>query len=351
MKKYGVRFGLGILVFFFFKLTESNHWMDFFVWNVPTTIFLIYTVIVFLILWEVVIFLVSLFKKKESFQTNRGFYRVFFKAFFSALPFIFAFAYFFVYQLKSACCSYYENVCRTYNTSENFYQFGIISAQCVVISLLIISSDIIRLYISNAVNSAREKELIQKELIEAKFEGLKNQVNPHFLFNSFSVLTWLIEHDTGKAVKFIDKLSDMYRYILDTDEKDLVPMQSELEFLGGYEFLLKMRHGDSIKIENKILWRDEHKMVPPMSLQILVENAVKHNAFSINDPLLIKIYSEGDDFVVVENIKRPKVDLAKSTGIGLKNLSKRLNFSIKKKLEVMEGDADFRVKLPVSILS
>ena len=136
-------------------------------------------------------------------------------------------------------------------------QFWVHSAQGFVISLLIISSDIIQLYIKNAVNAAREKELIQKELIAAKFEGLKNQVNPHFLFNSFSVLTSLVEEDSVAAINFISKLSDMYRYILENDEKDLVTIEQELSFLQDYHFLLKMRHRDGIEIENRISLRNK----------------------------------------------------------------------------------------------
>ncbi len=340
----------GILVFLFFKLTTEGHWRDFFDWPVTTFIYLIYTVTVFLIIWEVATYSIKHFKNRESFQSNRGFFRVFFKAAFSMLPFVVLFSYLFDFFIQPACCSISPEQCGEENMfggNDPVTQFWVHSAQGFVFSLLIISSDTINLYIKYAVNTAREKELIQKELIAAKFEGLKNQVNPHFLFNSFSVLTSLIEKDSGKAVKFVSRLSDMYRYILENDENDLVTIEKELTFLEDYQFLLKMRHQEGIVIENEIKLSDMTVLVPPMSLQILVENAVKHNAFSPSEPLHILLYNEGDQFIVVENKKKPKTELVKSTGIGLKNLSKRLLLSIKRGLEITENSKEFRVKLPI----
>ena len=348
MKKYGIRIVSGTLVFLFFKLTQESRLVDFFDWNLTELIFLTYTVLVFLAIWEVATFSINHFKNKESFQTNRGFFRVFFKAAFTMLPFVLFFSYLFDFYIDPLCCEIYPAECPLEIVfADQFSRFLIHSAQGFVFSLLIISSDTINLYIKNAVNTAREKELIQKELIAAKFEGLKNQVNPHFLFNSFSVLTSLVEEDPKKAVKFISKLSDMYRYILENDENDLVTVEEEIEFLEDYEFLLKMRHQDGIVIENKIDLDNMKIQIPPMSLQILVENAVKHNAFSPEEPLTVSLYNEGDQFLVVENSKKPKKELIRSTGIGLKNLSNRLSLSIKRGLEITEDSKEFRVKLPI----
>ncbi len=347
MKKYAIRVGSGILAFLFFRLTNVSHWTDFFVWDGMDFVFLLYTVVVFLITWEVASYSISYYKNKESFQTNRGFFRVFFKTAFSMLPFILLFSYLYSFHLYPTCCQINALVCSKMGGEfDPTSQFWVYNAQGFVLSLLIISSDTIHLYIHNAVNTAREKDLIQKELIAAKFEGLKNQVNPHFLFNSFSVLTSLVESNKNDAVKFIGKLSDMYRYILENDENELVPIADELGFLDDYMYLLKMRHNDGIMLKNNLqIKRDTN--VPPMSLQILVENAVKHNSFSDEDPLTIHLYNEGDQFIVVENHKRPKKELVSSTGIGLKNLSKRLLLSIKKGLEITDNPQEFRVKLPI----
>jgi sensor histidine kinase YesM len=345
-KKYGIRVVSGILVFLFFKLTMEGNWRGFFVWDISSVIFLLYTVFIILVIWEVATFSIKYFKDKESFQTNRGFFRVFFKAALIMLPFVFLFAYLFDFHIHPFCCKITDACKDPLISADPFSEFWKHSAQGIVFSLLIISSDTINLYIKYAVNTAREKELIQKELIAAKFEGLKNQVNPHFLFNSFSVLTSLVEEDSKKAVKFISKLSDMYRYILENDEHDLVTVEQEINFLEDYNYLLKMRHGDGIVIENT-MQVDNKRLIPPMSLQILVENAVKHNAFSVDEPLHILLYNEGDQFLVVENKKRAKKELVKSTGIGLKNLSKRLLLSLKRGLEITEDSREFKVKLPI----
>lgn len=346
-RKYGIRIISGILVFLFFKLTQENHWREFFNWNVTELTFLLYTVVVFLLIWEVATYSIKRLKTKESFQTNKGFFKVFFKAALAMLPFVVFFSYIFDFHIQPACCNLYPNECDDmFENIDSMSRFWMHSAQGFVFSLLIISSDTINLYIRNAVNTAREKELIQKELIAAKFEGLKKQINPHFLFNSFSVLSSLVDEDPKKAVKFIAKLSDMYRYILENDENDLVTLEEEIAFLNDYIFLMKMRHLDGILVKNEI---DivEGTTIPPMSLQILVENAVKHNSFSNEDPLLITLYNEGDQFVVVENKKKLKKEIVKSTGIGLKNLSNRMALSLKKGLEITEDSKEFKVKIPI----
>ncbi|MEP1095241.1 MAG: histidine kinase [Cyclobacteriaceae bacterium] len=347
MKKYGIRIVSGVFVFLFFKLTQDNHWSEFFIWDIPEMFFLVYTVLVLLITWEVATFSIKHYRTKESFQTNSGFFRVFFKAAFTMLPFVMFFSYLFDFLVYPKFCEIFPDSSHDRLVIDEISQFWVHSAQGFVFSLLIISSDTINLYIKYTVNTAREKELIQKELIAAKFEGLKNQVNPHFLFNSFSVLTSLVEKDPSKAVKFIAKLSDMYRYILENDETDLVSVETEVAFLEDYQFLLKMRHQEGIVIDNRIELTDEQILVPPMSLQLLVENAVKHNSFSPTEPLHIQLYNEGNQFIVVENLKKPKKELVKSTGIGLKNLSKRLLLSIRRGLEITENAKEFRVKLPI----
>lgn len=262
------------------------------------------------------------------------------KAAFCVLPFVLLFAYIDHLYLKPLC----------YPESEtpSVREFWVMCAQGFVLSQIIMLYEIMRLYIKYAVNNAREKEQIKKELVAAKFEGLKNQVNPHFLFNSFSVLTSLVETDTKSAVSFISKLSDMYRYILENDEKDIVTVKDELEFLDDYLFLLKMRHQSAVVVNIDLGKLDLTSTIPPMALQILVENAVKHNSFSIDDPLVITIGDQAGISVFVENKKVPKQELVHSTKIGLKNLSKRLMLSIGKGLVILEDEDRFQVTIPLT---
>jgi len=341
MKKYAYRIVISILVFFFFRINEARHLDDFFTWPMESTLYLIYTIAVLLIIWEVLSRAIDYWKKRTSLSHTRGLYKISAKATLLVLPFVFFFSYLFIFHIKPTCS------CEAERLMDLPSQFWMLVAQGFVIALLIQAYEIIRLYIEMSIQNAREKELIQKELISARFEGLKNQVNPHFLFNSFSVLTSLVETKPEVAVQFIAKLSDMYRYILENDEKDVVSVKEELAFLDDYLFLIKMRHQDAIIIEKQINMEGMDIQLPPMSLQILVENAVKHNSFSRDEPLTILIQNEGDRFIVVENAKRPKSELTKSTGIGLKNLSKRLALSVKKGLEIVDGPQLFRVKVPL----
>ncbi|WP_436515434.1 sensor histidine kinase [Ekhidna sp. To15] len=338
--KYRFRFTIAVFVFFFFKLTRVENWEEFVGWDEMSTISLIYTISVIMILWEVVSRFVHWQSSNLSIRSNIGLYKISTKATLLVIPLVFLFAFLYNEFLADlGCC----------DNGEKRGSFLLDSAQGFVISLLIIAYEIIILYVRNAIRSAREKEAIQRELAAAKLESLKNQVNPHFLFNSFSVLSCLVEDNSKQAIKFISKLSDMYRYILENDEKSVVTLQEEMEFLDSYIFLLKMRHQEAIVVEKDISLVNLNLTVPPMSIQILVENAIKHNSFSVDEPLYISIKNEGDKSIVVENAKRKKESLSSSTKIGLKNLSNRLLLSAGRALEITDSEETFTVRLPLSL--
>ena len=225
------------------------------------------------------------------------------------------------------------------------------SASGYVIGLLVIYFELTGISTRRAIQSAREKEIIQKELFEARYEGLKNQVNPHFLFNSFSTLTSLVETDSKAAVGFIDKLSDLYRYILEHDGQNLVSLKCELNFLDDYIYLLQIRHQKGISIVKRINRPITNYKVPSLSIQTLVENAIKHNSFSEEDPLEILISDEDEGFISVKNLKKSKPVVKHTTKIGLKNLANRIRLSVKKELKILENESTFEVKLPLSISS
>jgi two-component system, LytTR family, sensor kinase len=339
MKKYRFRLFVSFVFYLFFRLTGSGDIYMFFVWDFPSTIYLLYTVPVILITWEVIAVCIGYFYRKSGISSNADLLKISIKAALCVLPFVLLFSYLDHIWLKPLC--YPEKM-------GGIQKFWITSAQGFVLSQIIMLYEIMRLYIKYAVNNAREKEQIKKELVAAKFEGLKNQVNPHFLFNSFSVLTSLVETDPKAAVSFISKLSDMYRYILENDEKDIVTVKEELNFLDDYLFLLKMRHQTSVVVKIDLGKLDLSSKIPPMALQILVENAVKHNSFSIDEPLEIIIGDQAGISVFVENKKMPKKELVHSTKIGLKNLSKRLMLSIGKRLVILEDEDRFQVTIPLT---
>lgn len=164
-------------------------------------------------------------------------------------------------------------------------------------------------------------EHLQEELSQIKFEVLKSQINPHFMFNSLNVLSSLITVDVTKAQLFIDEFSQIYRYVLETIEQPVVALNKELEFMRSYLFLQQIRYGDYLSYSVNIRAELLSMVLPPLSLQVLLENAMKHNVINESKPLLIEIYSDGD-FLIVENNIQPKVS-GTSTGLGLKNLVKR----------------------------
>jgi sensor histidine kinase YesM len=193
--------------------------------------------------------------------------------------------------------------------------------------------------------SAVDAERLKKESVAAQYESLKSQVNPHFLFNSLNALTNLVYEDQDKAAKFIKQLSEVYRYVLDTREKEVVPIEDELRFLESYFFLQKIRFGENLKIENQL--RAGSTMLAPLALQLLVENAIKHNVVSIDDPLTIKLYHE-PDFIVMENSLQKKITLGeKSNGMGIDNIKRRYQFLTTKEVLVVETTEKFIVKLPI----
>lgn len=172
-------------------------------------------------------------------------------------------------------------------------------------------------------------EHLQEELSQIKFEVLKSQINPHFLFNSLNVLSGLINVDKAKAQLFIDEFSQIYRYVLETIEQPVVTLNQELEFMRSYLFLQQIRYGESLSYSVNIQSELLAMVVPPLTLQVLLENAIKHNIVNESKPLKIEIYSEGN-FLFVKNNIQPKIS-GTSTGLGLKNLVKR--YALISKLE------------------
>lgn len=171
-------------------------------------------------------------------------------------------------------------------------------------------------------HSRKVAETLERELALIRFEVLKSQINPHFLFNSLNVLSGLISKDVDKAQQFIDEFSMVYRYVLETIEKQVVTLGDELGFMRSYMFLQQIRYGEHLVLKVTIPSQQLQKLMPPLSLQLVLENAIKHNEISAQKPLMIDIFSD-ERMLVVKNILQPKSSSGKSTGMGQKNLFKR----------------------------
>lgn len=191
-----------------------------------------------------------------------------------------------------------------------------------------------------------EKEQLRRENVESQLEGLKSQVNPHFLFNSLNTLTYIIPDDPDKAVKFVQKLSKVYRYILEIRDKKLISLEEEFDFLHSYLFLLKERFGDNLHIHLKVSDKIMHFQIVPLSLQILFENAIKHNIISKQKPLTIEVFEEKDKLVIKNNLQKKK-QIMSSTKVGLQNIKNRYAYFSDEKVDIIETTDFFLVSLPL----
>ncbi|NNM19474.1 MAG: Pr2TM family membrane protein [Croceitalea sp.] len=180
----------------------------------------------------------------------------------------------------------------------------------------------------------------------ARFDALKNQLDPHFLFNSLNVLTSLIEEDPDQAQKFTTSLSKVYRYVLEQKNKDLVTLDEELNFARTYVRLLKMRFEDSIVFEIPDQASHPDAKIVPLSLQLLLENAVKHNVVTATKPLHIKVFEQGQNLVVSNNLQAKQV-VKKSSGVGLQNIRQRYGILTDKQIFITKSEKDFSVSLPL----
>jgi sensor histidine kinase YesM len=237
----------------------------------------------------------------------------------------------------------------------NFFGNGDVNWNIVWESTLIILIAVIfitHVYETVFLVKETESEMIKNEQLErtkaeAELEALKNQIDPHFIFNSLNTLSHLIEEKPAKAKLFNDNLADVYRYILQNKARGLVLLKEEMLFLENYFSLLKIRFEKSVEMEIAVDEKEtEHYLIPPISLQILAENAIKHNEFSETLPLCIRIRLINDE-LVIHNTVRKKNLRKPSSGIGLQNLQERYRLTTSKEVIIKEEETDFTVILPI----
>jgi Putative regulator of cell autolysis len=196
----------------------------------------------------------------------------------------------------------------------------------------------------------KERQVKEQKIIagsaSARFDALKNQLDPHFLFNSLNVLTSLIEEDPEQAQKFTTSLSKVYRYVLEQKNKDLVTVDEELNFARTYVRLLKMRFEDSIIFDIPEKCTQPDAKIVPLSLQLLLENAVKHNVVTSSKPLHIKVFEQGGMLVVTNNLQEKQV-VKKSSGVGLQNIRQRYQILTDRGVIINKTNTDFSVALPM----
>lgn len=218
----------------------------------------------------------------------------------------------------------------------NFYVSALVVG-CVLIIRLVFQKQSIVL----------ENEALKREALQSQFESLKNQLSPHFLFNSLTALKVLIKEAPEKAQNYVNSLSKALRYTLQSNEKQLVSLKEEMDFMESYLYLIRMRYDTNLLISSNI---DESFLVlklPPLTIQTLVENAIKHNEISKRKPLAIEIGTTAQESLYVRNIIQKKYTEDSGTGIGLTNLSKQFLLLVGKDIAITKSDEFFMVEIPL----
>lgn len=192
-------------------------------------------------------------------------------------------------------------------------------------------------------NIKEEKEVLEKANLHTQFELLKNQVQPHFLFNSLNTLISLVDEDPDRAKKFIKQLSFVYRYLLLSNKRTLIPLAEELKFIRAYFFLLQTRFEEGLLLHVAVDPTLESFLIPPLTLQILVENAVKHNLASKQQPLEISFFTDQQKKLTVKNKLRQKQALLPSSKMGLANISAKYRFLQQPDIQIVKTENEFMV--------
>lgn len=239
---------------------------------------------------------------------------------------------------------YFYFLISNYNLKERPQLFFLIGIIQLFISLVISSVFYIAKFFKEWRALLVNEEHLKREALTSQYESLKSYVNPHFLFNSLSVLDSLIDHNPDKAKDFIGRFSDVYRYVLQQKDRDMVPLPEELAFAQSYVYLNKIRQGAALQVEMDV--QDQSGFVVPVSLQILLENAFKHNEASVENPLKVTVTRIEDELVVV-NTYQPRKVVIDNQGIGLKTICRRYEQLTNQNVKVVNAEGFFKVCLPI----
>ena len=228
------------------------------------------------------------------------------------------------------------------NFSQLLYSASIVALISLLITMIFTSIK----FLKHWKNIAVQAEQLKREKLATEYQALKNQVNPHFLFNNLNTLTSLVYKDQDMAVLYIKKLADVYRYVLEHSDTEIISLSTELEFISSYVYLHKIRHKNSLNLKVDVA-NCKGKNVIPLSVQMLVENALKHNIISREKPLTIEIFCEGDEYLVIKNNLQRKNVLQESSKVGLKNIKSQYEILTDKMFIVETSEKEFIVKLPL----
>ncbi len=225
------------------------------------------------------------------------------------------------------------------------YFYNILIALLYVIIMASVYEGIF--YFRQWKRTLQETEALKRENLETQLQSLKVQINPHFLFNNLGSLSSLVMEDQKKAVLFIRELSSVYRYLLQANEKHLTSLKAELEFIDHYFHLLKTRFAESVRLDTHIADQYLERLIPPLTLQLLVENAIKHNAILPNEPLIITLSVDDSQQLVVSNTIRSKATVMETSKLGLRNIREKYRLLGYAQVQVSKRNDLFVVAVPL----
>ncbi|WP_234109463.1 2TM domain-containing protein [Chryseobacterium sp. R2A-55] len=248
-------------------------------------------------------------------------------------------------------CNYINFILIQGRSPSGFFKGSIGFVNWLIINIaLLISTFLHARSFMNEWKKASRKEVVEQKLIaksaNAQFESLKNQLDPHFLFNSLNVLSSLIDENPNQAQRFTSSMSKIYRYVLEQKDKDLVTVEEELDFAKTYCDLLKTRFEDSVSFKFEVKDEVKKSFVVPLSLQLLLENSIKHNYATSAKPLSIRIFSQSGN-LIIENNLQAREQVKESAGIGLSNIVQRYSLMTKRNVFIEKSDDHFKVKIPI----
>ena len=231
---------------------------------------------------------------------------------------------------------------------EAFNWMGIYKFLAICVASVIIFTLVYEILFLNKERELDNKivDQLDRERSQAELQALTNEMDPHFIFNSLNTLNHLIINRPQQAHLFNNKLAQVYKYFLINKTRELISLKDEIEFIDNYFFLLQIRHDGKLQMNIELNDEIRKAMIPPCAIQVLIENAIKHNEFNESNPLLIKITLNGQ-YVRVSNNAKPKPYAVNSTGIGLKNLSARYRIICRRDIEIEKSRDSFSVKLPL----
>lgn len=307
------------------KPEQYNWYMDF-----------LTSISITILVWEGNLRIDSFMDKHFPWETKPG------KRILVHLPSGILFSGFIIYLSMLAFNTY---VCQFPESTKN--RFMVVSIIIgVLVSIIILSIEISSQFFSKWKRSLVEIEKYKAESLQAQLQNLKDQINPHFLFNNMSVLSSLVYKDQDKAVDFINQLSKVYRYLLDSRSSELVTLHDDLIFIQSYTYLLQIRFDKNLIFNFDIPKEKENALLPPMALQILIENAIKHNEVSTELPLTISVRVKEDRLEVSNNLQLRSVT-EHSSKTGIKNIEDRYRFFTKEEVKIVENKQSFTVSLPL----